>query len=374
VITVSAPGKLMLSGEWSILEKNTKCIVLAVQQRVYAKIQYSDEILVCLKDFDIESRAKITKNSVSFDKEDPNLIFTKYAIDTAINYIRLLNKPIKTFQLDTWGEINTVRNEETGQEMKVGFGSSAAAVVAIVSAVLQLHGISFNRMREKEVVFKLSIISHYLGQGKIGSGFDVAASTFGGVLVYKRFDPEWLHKNLQSQTLLEVVNMDWPLLKYEKLELPNDLYMMVGFTGTSASTKKLVSQMKLFKKEDPDSYFMIISRISDVTDQLIEAIRKRENLSVLKLLDQNRLLLEELSLACSCHLEITEHQIMSHTASKYGAVAKFSGAGGGDCSIGICFSETTASLIVKEWKRNGIMPIDIKFSSDGIREEERKRN
>ncbi|MHA1542299.1 MAG: mevalonate kinase family protein [Candidatus Hodarchaeales archaeon] len=232
--------------------------------------------------------------------------------------------------------------------MKVGFGSSAAAVVAIVSAVLQLHGISFNKISEKEVVFKLSIISHYFGQGKIGSGFDVAASTFGGVLVYKRFDPEWLHKNLQSHTLLEVVNMDWPLLKYEKLELPSDLYMMVGFTGTSASTKKLVSQMKLFKEEDPDSYFMIISRISDVTDQLIEAIRKRENLSVLKLLDQNRLLLEELSLACSCHLEITEHQIMSHTASKYGAVAKL--------------------------KKNGIMPIDIKFSLDGIRKEERKRD
>jgi phosphomevalonate kinase len=282
----------------------------------------------------------------------------------------LLNIPIKNFQLETWGEINTVRNEESGQEMKVGFGSSAAAVVAIVSAVLDLHGISCNKMSEKEVVFKLSIISHYFGQGKIGSGFDVAASTFGGALVYKRFDSEWLHKNLQSYTLLEVVNMKWPLLHYERLELPADLCMMVGFTGTSASTKKLVSQMKLFKVEDPDSYFMIISRISDVTDQLIEAIHKRENVTVLNLLDQNRLLLEELSLACSCHLEITEHQIMSHTASKYGAVAKFSGAGGGDCSIGICFSETIASLVIEEWGKSGIMPIDIKFSSEGVRKEE----
>jgi phosphomevalonate kinase len=164
--------------------------------------------------------------------------------------------------------------------------------------------------------------------------------------------------------------MKWPLLHYERLELPADLCMMVGFTGTSASTKKLVSQMKLFKVEDPDSYFMIISRISDVTDQLIEAIHKRENVTVLNLLDQNRLLLEELSLACSCHLEITEHQIMSHTASKYGAVAKFSGAGGGDCSIGICFSETIASLVIEEWGKSGIMPIDIKFSSEGVRKEE----
>ena len=82
----------MMSGEWSILEKNTKCIVLAVQQRVYVKIQDSDETSVCLKDFGIESKAKITEDSVIFDKEDPNLIFTKYAVDTTIRYIRLLNR------------------------------------------------------------------------------------------------------------------------------------------------------------------------------------------------------------------------------------------------------------------------------------------
>jgi phosphomevalonate kinase len=369
MITISAPGKLMLSGEWSILERNTRCIVLAVQQRVYATIQDSERISVRLKDFNIESKAEIKNNSVIFEKEDSKLIFTRYAIDTAIKYLRSLNRPIKNFHLDTWGEINMVRNFETGQEMKVGFGSSAATVVAILSAVLEYHGISSERMSDKEIIFKLSIISHYFGQGKIGSGFDVAASTFGGALVYKRFDPEWLQKNLQSHSILEVIDMNWPLLSYEKLELPSELNIMVGFTGTSASTKKLITQMKLFKKNDPERYFMIISRISDVTEQLIEAIRKRENATTLKLLDQNRLLLEELSLACSCHLEITEHQIMSLTASKYGAVAKFSGAGGGDCSIGICYNESIARLIAKEWEKNGIMPIDIKFSSEGVRKE-----
>jgi len=373
MITLSAPGKLMLSGEWSILERNTRCIVLAVQQRVYATIHESEVISVCLKDFNVETNVKITKDSITFDKEDPRLIFTKFAIETAIKYLRLLNRPINNFRLNTWGEINTVRNDETGQEMKVGFGSSAASVVAILSAILEFHGISSERMKEKEIIFKLSIISHYFGQGKIGSGFDIAASTFGGALVYKRFDPKWLHMNLHSHSLLEVINMKWPLLEYEKLDLPPELNMMVGFTGTSASTKKLVTQMKLFKKNDPESYFMIISRISDVTEQLIGAIDKRKNATVLKLLDQNRLLLEELSLACSCHLEIAEHQIMSHTASKYGAVAKFSGAGGGDCSIGICFSEITAKLIVKKWEKNGIMPIDIKFSSEGVRKEEKRK-
>ena len=60
---------------------------------------------------------------------------------------------------------------------------------------------------------------------------------------------------------------------------------------------------------------------------------------------------------------------MSHIASKYGAVAKFSGAGGGDCSVGITFNESDARLILHEWQQNGIMPIDILLSPDGIRVE-----
>ncbi|MHA1443550.1 MAG: hypothetical protein ACTSR4_02220, partial [Candidatus Hodarchaeales archaeon] len=63
MLTISAPGKLMLSGEWSILERNTRCIVLAVQQRIYATIQDSECISVHLKDFNIECRAEIKNNS-----------------------------------------------------------------------------------------------------------------------------------------------------------------------------------------------------------------------------------------------------------------------------------------------------------------------
>ena len=38
MVTVQAPGKLLLSGEWSILEEGTQCIVLAVDSTSIAKI------------------------------------------------------------------------------------------------------------------------------------------------------------------------------------------------------------------------------------------------------------------------------------------------------------------------------------------------
>ncbi|MHA1979002.1 MAG: phosphomevalonate kinase [Candidatus Hodarchaeales archaeon] len=367
MIVVSAPGKLMLSGEWSILEKNVRCIVLAVQQRVFAAIQPEEGISIHLKDFNLTSICHYSNGNLSFDIEDTRLIFAKHAIESALKYLEEKNIPIQMFRLETWGDISSVKNEETGKEMKVGFGSSAAAVVAIIGAVIQFHSNATFSQQDKEAIFKLSIISHYLGQGKLGSGFDVAASTFGGALIYRKFDLDWLQQKIATESLYKLVNEEWPLLQYLPINLPADLVMMVGFTGTSASTKKLVQEMKLYKQKDPDSYFTIISRIADVTEQLIEAIKSKNQISILKLLDQNRILLEELSFACSCHLEIEAHQIMSHTASKYGAVAKFSGAGGGDCSVGVCFNEADAAIIVKEWAKNGIMPIDIEFSNEGIK-------
>ncbi|PWI46998.1 phosphomevalonate kinase [Candidatus Heimdallarchaeota archaeon B3_Heim] len=333
----------------------------------FSAIQPDDHISIRLNDFNLSSKCFYSGGTLSIDSEDTRVIFTKYAIESALRYLEARNIPIQPFHLKTWGDISSVKNEETGKEMKVGFGSSAAAVVAIIGAVIQYHSNSSFTQQDKEAIFKLSIISHYLGQGKLGSGFDVAASTFGGALIYRKFDPEWLQQKISTDSQSNLVNEEWPLLQCIPINLPADLVMMVGFTGTSASTKKLVQEMKLYKQKDPDSYYTIISRIADVTEKLIEAIQSKNQVAILKLLDQNRILLEELSFACSCHLEIEAHQIMSHTASKYGAVAKFSGAGGGDCSVGVCFNAINAALIVKEWIKNGIMPIDIEFSSEGMK-------
>jgi phosphomevalonate kinase len=367
MIQVSAPGKLMLSGEWSILEENVRCIVLAVQQRVFVEIEYSNEYLIELTDFKIHSNVEFDGKDLILENSDIKLEFTKHSLQSTLTYLQEVNISPKPFKLQTRAEINTVQNQETGEKMKIGFGSSAAAVVAIIGAIMQFHGLTIDSDKNKEIIFKLSIISHYLGQGKLGSGFDVAASTFGGALIYRRFDPEWLQKNLVNKSIKEIVDLNWPLLHHESIPLPKDLVLMVGYTGTSASTKKLVKQMQVFKQEDPKSYFILISRIADVTEELIKNIRLNDKEKIIGLLDQNRILLEELSMACSCQLEIRAHQIMSQVASKHGAVAKFSGAGGGDCSIGVCFNQQNAQLVMKEWKKNGIMPVDVEFSSTGLK-------
>ena len=129
--------------------------------------------------------------------------------------------------------------------------------------------------------------------------------------------------------------------------------------------------MKKFRETDLNSYQALISKIKKVTEDLIEEFQTSSRPEeIIGLLDKNRILLEELSLACSCHLEIQPHQLMSSIASKYGAVAKFSGAGGGDCSIGVSFDKKIADTVLSEWQQHGIIPIDITLTKEGIRLED----
>lgn len=373
---LSAPGKLMISGEWSVLEQGVPCLVVAVDSRVYASIEEATTVEVVLRDFGVNTTGQLTPSGLELEDSNTVLLFTRYAVDVAVTYLRAKKVTIKSFRLETWADQTWVR-DKAGKKLKVGFGSSAASVVAIIAAVLRLHDELILDGHEvalpsKTLLYKLGIIAHYEGQGKLGSGFDVAASAFGsggGALLYKRFDPDWLEKALKEKKLLQVLQMRWPLLEHRTIPLPADLQLLVGFTGVSASTRKLVRQIRSFKQENPTDYYRIINALKTVTQRLACAFEEDEGEErrILDLLEENRILLRELSEVCSCQLEIPEHRLMSNIAARFGGVAKFSGAGGGDCAIGVCFSEEKGKKIIEGWEQAGLTPLDTSISPHGPR-------
>ena len=86
---------------------------------------------------------------------------------------------------------------------KTGLGSSAALTSSLVGALLQYFGViqlnsadSDTLRRGRDLVHNISQVSHSLAQGKIGSGFDVAAAVYG-TQVYQRFDESILNSCLQ---------------------------------------------------------------------------------------------------------------------------------------------------------------------------------
>jgi len=73
----------------------------------------------------------------------------------------------------------------TADGRKRGLGSSAAIVVALTSLWLRLTDhLPNNPADARELVFSAALDAHRAAQGGEGSGYDVACSTFGGVIVF----------------------------------------------------------------------------------------------------------------------------------------------------------------------------------------------
>src|SRR3989338_8196471 len=142
MICVSAPGKLMIAGEWAVLE-GSKCIVAAVDKRVHVEIEESDEISVTVDDFGIKDvRAGFDGRKIKWigaGNAEEKLIFMKGAIETALQYLTESKGRYRPFRIRSWGEESQITVDGTSK--KVGFGSSAAAVVAAIAAILKFHGL-----------------------------------------------------------------------------------------------------------------------------------------------------------------------------------------------------------------------------------------
>src|SRR5699024_4951600 len=112
---------------------------------------------------------------VIFDNYSPRLRFATIALATVFTYLKENRIKTNPVSITVRSELN---DEKTGA--KYGLGSSAAVVTSIISAVLEKF---LKDKPAKKLIFKLAAIAHVRTQGS-GSGADIAASTYGGVLHY----------------------------------------------------------------------------------------------------------------------------------------------------------------------------------------------
>ena len=365
MIKISSPGKLFLSGEWAILELGNPGIVAAVNKRVFVEIEKSREIEISVDDFSIKGikadyDGKLTFRNATKEQED-RLIFMKGAIETAFRYLG----KAEPFRIRSWGELSSATVD--GQQKKIGFGSSAASVVSTVGAILALHGYDLHKRETKDVVYKLSTIAHYFAQGKVGSAFDVAASTYGGIFVYKRFDPKWLISQMEAgKSVRQVTDSEWPGFLAENLQIPGDFRLLVAWTKESASTVNLVKEMDKFKASDPHEYKRLYDSIASLVSDSIPAWKGSDTGKIIHNLNRNEAILRELGHKSGLPIETGDLRKLSEIAQRNGAAGKLSGAGGGDCGIAVCFDERTADKIIQEWENAGLYPIDATVDYSGV--------
>ena len=373
MVLVSAPGKLMLAGEWAVLELGNPCIVAAVNRRVFAEVvPYHNRLEINLPEFNIkdvhgewdEKEQNIIWERPLTDKEKADVSFIDAALTTTLRYLG----EFRPFKVKSWGEDTQI--EIGGQRKKVGFGSSAAAVVAAVAGLLKFYGRDITTQQSKETIYKLATIAHFFAQGKAGSAFDVAASTFGGATAYTRFDPVWLTKKMEAkEDIRAVCEQEWPGFSAESLSIPEGFHLWVAWTGDSASTSTMIKQMNAFKEGQRQEYDRLYRSIGSLVQQAVGEWKRGNKKDVISLLNKNQQLLAELSQKSGVPILTPQLQQLAEIAQQAGAAGKLSGAGGGDCGIAISFSETWKEDIIASWKAAGLWPLDVTIDRDGVREE-----
>lgn len=382
MIRVSAPGKLFIAGEWAILELGNPGIVASIDKRVFvelSKIKYDKEknkILLSFEEINAKNiEARFEDNELKLcskvEKETENYMkFVKAAIEIALLYL----KDFKPFKIRTWGKGTSIK---FGKDLiKIGFGSSAASTVATITSILKFHNHDIKSEDAKEIIYKLSTIAHYIAQGKLGSGFDIAASCYGGVFVYYRFDPNWLNKKIYinngkvefKEDIKKIVNKKWPYLKIEKLHIPRDFQLLVGWTREKASTSEMIKIMNEWRAKGGEYEFRkFCNNVKSLVGDLIEAFKKRDKKNILELIRKNEVYLRELGEKANINIETEKLRRLSEIANLYGGAGKLSGAGGGDCGIAITFSKDVARKIRSAWKKEDIIPLDVSISKYGFR-------
>lgn len=348
MIKTKAPGKLYIAGEYAVLEPGNPAILVAVDRFIYASIKES------LYKGSITSYGK---NPVLWTREgdklvldkNKDLLYVRAAINIVEEYAKELGKNLLFYNLKVDSELDA----EEGK--KYGLGSSAAVTVAVVEALCLLYKINIS----KEVLFKLSALAH-LDMGNNGSCGDVAASVYGGWIVFSTFHNKWVLDQREKSSISELLNKSWKDLSIKALKPPEQLKLVVGWTRSPASTTNLVHKVKQGQLEKPELYKEFLMKSKDCVVSIVKAFHEENVEEIQNQIRINRQLLINLGTSLSVAIETPSLSNLCNIALEFNGACKSSGAGGGDCGIVIFKKADSVDGLIKRWEDNNISCLSLK--------------
>lgn len=363
IINVTVPGKLFIAGEYAVLEENRRAVVTAVDRYMKGTIEASSQYVLSLPQAGFPHiRFDIRGDAVIFEKPDEKLNFIHDALLLFHRFLREHGIEARPFQLTVTSELD----HPSGK--KLGLGSSAAIVVTAITALLNFYK-GENIRPEKELIYKLSAISHYLTQGN-GSCADIAASTYGGWLSYTMFRPDWLLDRLREGTdISDLAEACWPGLSIEQITPPTGLNFIAGWTKEAASTAPMVERVQKLRTTNRPVYRDFLDRSGQAVAALIDSFHRSDLEGAIKSLRDNRNALKELGEYAGVEIETPALKKLITAANRYGS-GKSSGAGGGDCGIAFVRNEADIELLKKDWRKQDILPLPVQVSTAGAQPSE----
>lgn len=334
MIETRAPGKLFIVGEYAVVEAGEPAVLVAVNRYLHVRL---------------------------FEREAPNAMKDAAAesdhVRAAIRVVDELRTarglPERFFDIEITSELDGPDGR------KYGLGSSAAVTVATVDALCTLYDLTLDVFER----FKLALLAT-IEVSPRASGGDLAASTYGGWIGYVSPDRERLISDRNADGVAAAMLSDgWQGCNVTPLPAPESLTLLVGWTGSPASTEHLVTRVTESTSARPggNTRAAFLERSRTNVHAFISAMLPgtQSDAAALGAISEARALLRQLGEDRGIVIETPALRELNDIAEKRGAAAKSSGAGGGDCGIALAPPDCDIAGILREWEDHEITPLNL---------------
>lgn len=305
-VRVSAPGKLMIAGEYAVLE-GAPALVAAINRRIILGRPPSG----------------VPTNRAPVDALGPEI------------------EQVFELQGQPRGDLHIDRSALYREGRKLGLGSSAAGAAA--AAALALYEARETITRER--VFELALRAHRAVAPK-GSGVDVLASSFGGLL-------------LANPSALE-----HPMRLGPEKAL-GGISMSVIDTGKSARTSTFLEAIEAHRRASPRASREAFRRLCECMEAIEMAVLQPSPTEVMEGIAEYGARMEALGAITS--LPIVEERLkgIAALARSFGGVSKPSGAGGGDIALALFRDAEAKQNFERRATERGFVPVALCIDPEG---------
>ncbi|MBK3580436.1 phosphomevalonate kinase [Streptomyces sp. MBT65] len=352
-----APGKLFVAGEYAVVEPGNPAILVAVDR-------YLTVTVTAPQDRpggpDVRIRSDLTARPAGWRWREGRLVpcggdggalaYVVSAIETvgALLAERGMSLPRADIAVSS-------RLHEGGR--KYGLGSSGAVTVAAVDAVAGFCGVELSAGER----YRLAMLAGARVDPK-GSGGDLAASAWGGWILYRAPDRDFVLDLARRVGVGRALAAPWPGHTVRPLPAPAGLRLEVGWTGEPVSTASLVAG--LHHRGRPGSTAR--GRYTTASNQLVEAaaaaLERGDDAGLLEQIRTARRELARLDEAVGLGIFTDRLTRLCEAAEAAGGAAKPSGAGGGDCGIALLDAAADRHIcqVRRQWNAAGVHPLPVR--------------
>jgi phosphomevalonate kinase len=309
---VSAPGKMMIAGEYAVLE-GAEAVVAAVGRRAYARL-----------------------GSGAQEALPPEAAAARAAAEHKLGPV--------TGALS----IDVADLQQEGR--KLGLGSSAAAAAAAAGVVFAAHGRDVMQDAVRQEILATALEGHR-AVAPHGSGADVAAAVLGGFVRFRK-----LGDGVETHALR------WP----EALEL------VVVWTGMAVRTSDMLAQVRALGAKDPAGYRARMRVLADQAEHLVSSLIAGELDAIIECFHGYGTAMGELGHAAGIQIIDDTCRQVRELAREHGGGAKPSGAGGGDIAMASFSSIDAANGFRASCVGAGFEVLSIELGVPGERDEEQQ--